>query len=63
MLRAEVEMGLKPIVIALFLAGAFFEFFKIEVTSLKIGFRKGDISSYISGTAFALIALLIYLLE
>lgn len=52
---------IKLIVIVLFSIGAFLEFFKIEIKSLRIKFRKGDISAYISGTIFALIGLLIYL--
>ena len=57
----EVNKMIKLIVIVLFLIGAFLEFFKIELKSLRINFRKGDISAYISGTIFALIALIIYL--
>ncbi len=35
-------MMIKLIILILFLIGAFLEFFKIELKSLKISFRKGD---------------------
>lgn len=53
---------LKPLVIALFLVGALLEFVEVKFGGgLRVSLRR-EVGSTLSGTIFALIALLIWLL-